>query len=88
MGDEQPEDGQVALPTPHRGDQGGHHSLRSTVAAGIRAAVQPGPAAIRLATSRVAGTVSSTNGTGTSAWLATPGRGERHPGPAPGQHAE
>ena len=47
---------------PHR-----YYSLRSAAAAGTRAAVQPGPTAITLASSTVAGMAASTSGTGTSA---------------------
>ena len=59
------------------------------VAAGTRAAVQPGPTAIRLASTRVAGMASSTSGDRHVGLIGHPGRpGEHHPGPASGQHAQ
>src|SRR5690242_21965654 len=49
---------------PQGQPEGIYHSLRSTVAAGNRAAVQPGPAAIRLASIRVAGEARGTEAAG------------------------
>ena len=62
---------------PHGSAGGGSvpraaYSLRRTSAGRTRAAVQPGPAAMRLARMSVTGMVSSTSTAGTSAVLPTP----------------
>src|SRR5580704_18665909 len=54
------------------GPAGPTYSVRRTVAGRSRAASQPGPAAIRLASTSVTGTAASTSGTGTSGAPETP----------------